>query len=269
MRTKNSESGFTLIELLVVIAIIGVLASLMLPALSRAKESGRTTQCVNNFRQLQLALQLYGEDNNDRLPRNHASGDYPEFGANWVGGFMSWDSHPDNTNTFLLVGEGSGRIGHYLNGPSFFKCPSDKSWVTIDGQKHNRVRSVSMNMYVGDRSPLTGDRAFYQYTKWSQFHRPGATLMLVDQQEDSLLAGWFWVEWRNPELGFLGLPGTRHRGKGVLSFADGHVEVHKWQDPRTVVDVARTNRNGLASANNTDALWLNEHSAFRTGDRGN
>jgi len=61
-------SAFTLIELLVVIAIMGLLAALILPALGRAKEAGRATRCLSNLHQMGLALQLYVQDNHDRLP---------------------------------------------------------------------------------------------------------------------------------------------------------------------------------------------------------
>jgi len=64
----ETHRGFTLIELLVVIAIIGILAGLLLPALARAKEQGRRTVCLNNVRQLQLAMQMYWDDNADTSP---------------------------------------------------------------------------------------------------------------------------------------------------------------------------------------------------------
>lgn len=64
----RSATAFTLIELLVVLAVIGILAGLLLPAVTRATESGRSTACLSNLRQIGIALQLYVDDNHNRLP---------------------------------------------------------------------------------------------------------------------------------------------------------------------------------------------------------
>ncbi len=65
---RAGDAGFTLLELLVVIAVIALLASLLLPALGRAKRSAHATACISNLHQIGLALQLYVEDNEHRLP---------------------------------------------------------------------------------------------------------------------------------------------------------------------------------------------------------
>ena len=103
--------SFTLVELLVVIAIIGILAALLLPVLSRAKEAGRATACLGNLHQVGLALQIYVSENNNRMP------------------FMR-DVVPDPavvaTNTFPTIDK---VLGPQLGNPNVLRCPSDLAHI--------------------------------------------------------------------------------------------------------------------------------------------
>src|SRR5712692_2485303 len=88
---RPMRGGFTLIELLVVIAIIGVLAAILLSAVSQAKNRAQTTVCVNNLKQLQLAWLVYVDENEDEVPYNTPSENWQVFRTNWVDGVMSYE----------------------------------------------------------------------------------------------------------------------------------------------------------------------------------
>lgn len=144
-------SAFTLIELLVVISVIAILAALLLPVIGKVKEQGRGTACLSNLRQTGLALQLYVQDNDNRLPVMY---DAP-FGTN------APVTTPRATMDLVL--------SNYLGNPLVLRCPSDDhdifaqtgssySWnVLVNGQPADRLHVMGME-FDPHNIPLAFDK---------------------------------------------------------------------------------------------------------------
>jgi prepilin-type N-terminal cleavage/methylation domain-containing protein len=270
----QAGAGFTLIELLVVIAILAILAALLLPVLITAKMKTQGIQCLNNHRQLVFAWAMYTMDNSDVLL--FASEDYtglrPDLNPYvWVHGWMNFDpNNPSNwdINQDLVK---SPMWSYCGNSAAIWKCPADRSAVTVNGQRLPRVRSMSMNVWVGGFAglvPLSGGN-WRVYLRQSDFVDPGPsrTFVFLDMREDSIDIGNFapdmdgWPD--HPELtAFYDLPGSCHHSAGGFSFADGHSEIKRWQDARTMPPLVKDGEiiDQFASPNNPDILWLQDHS---------
>src|SRR5437868_5240286 len=150
--TLAFRQGFTLIELLVVIAIIAILASLLGPALAKAKLKAQQSICVNNLHQLNVANTMYAGDNDDQYAANNPGGPPSILTNSWV--FGSFESIPmDNTNTLFLVSESRSLLAAYIKDYHIYKCPADKEKIPIAGKKADVVRSYGMNCYAGWDDP--------------------------------------------------------------------------------------------------------------------
>ena len=119
-----SPRGFTLIELLVVIAIIAILAAMLLPALGKAKLKTQGVYCMNNGKQLMVAIQMYGSDNKDLLPPNPDDGNTVP-GHNWCPGQAGIGGN-EEYNTDILKDQTRNLLATYLSkNVAVYKCPAD------------------------------------------------------------------------------------------------------------------------------------------------
>ena len=265
--TKTSRKyAFTLIELLVVIAIIAILAGLLLPALARAKAKGQGITCLNNLKQLQLAHLMYPDDNDDILTKPGNSG--TELYA-WVAGWLDFNSNNrDNTDIQTLLDPKRAKFAPYLPSASVYKCPADTSYVKIRGKRHLRIRSMGMSQAMGGPGAWLPGNRYKVYIKSSDLLNPGPSnlYVLLDEHPDSINAGGFANQMvQSPNSArIIDYPASYHNSAAGLSFADGHSEIKKWLDPRTIKPI--NNRSmplNIASPNNKDMIWLSERTTIR------
>jgi len=250
-RSRGRLAAFTLVEVLIVIAIIAILASLLLPALSRSKAKAQGISCLNNLHQLSLAWQLYADDNADLLVNNHGVPETLARRQNWANNVLDWEASDDNTNLSLLA---ESKLGPYAGRATrIYKCPADGA----PAPNGERTRSMSMNALVGNPGELTNrfNPQYTQFFKKAEIAHPAGIFLLLDEQADTINDGFFVNKLQEYLWG--NLPGSYHNGGANLAFTDGHGETHKWVVSNTIQPVRRARMAAkLPATPSTDFDWL-------------
>lgn len=254
---KHRWAAFTLIELLVVIAIIAILASMLLPALSKAKSRAISVFCMNNTKQLQLTWVLYNTDSEGRLVGNTGAAPITATNQSWCvagqrpGGVGYRTGYETNVTLFM-----HGLLAPYAQTAQVFRCPADK--FIFPGARGVYARSYAMNNWMNGYFRGTMDARLY--TRESQMGSPSNLFVFIHEDPNTIDDGTIAIDlgrvttnsWSNSNTA-----AALHDGATSIGFADGHAELHRWNATaksngpiKTVTTVNQSIRPNL------DANWL-------------
>lgn len=224
----RSRAAFTLIELLVVIAIIAILASLLLPAVAKAKEKSLAARCLGNLKQLQLCWQMYADDNNDVMPPVN---DW-QVGPGFIGKQPAWavgDGVHDLTSSNLT----RGVLFPYISTVGIYRCPSDKSTVP-NNPSVLRTRTYQLNITLNgslDGQPMP-PLAKYHKVKTSELTKSD-TFSFIDVHPATADGSGFGIIatiWDPADQdAWSSMPSELHSQGANVAFVDGHVRRWGWR----------------------------------------
>ncbi len=260
--------AFTLIELLVVIAIIAILAAMLLPALAKAKKKALGISCMSNSKQLVTAFIMWAHDNGDLCLYSWGGTDARGTPA-WCDGGMA--SVPDAIDETIIQ---RSPTFTYVSSLKVFRCPSDRSAFLYRGEARPRIRSYSMNGYLGyPGGTVPGNSPpFKSALKMSDITRPGPSdvFVFLDEHENSINDSHFTAFRDMRAFGnqpWLDTPSGRHGNATGYAYADGRAEIHKWVDSDVqkisygANDTPAYNPGLVGMPGPSDFAWVTNHTA--------
>jgi prepilin-type processing-associated H-X9-DG protein len=279
----EASFAFTLIELLVVMGILVALAFLLLPVLASSGSNAKALQCINNQRQLCAAWRMYADDSTERMvySSDDGTGIYP--GGNlldkyaWTLTHMDF-SYANRANWDANYSIVKGPLWNYGRDASIYKCPSDKSYIVApSGVPLARTRSYAMNFYLGgfagqNLGVYPNMELYFKITDLSgalPSPGPAKTFVFLDQPSAVINWGSFVTAMDgyqpNQPAAYnfnQDLPGIYHNRACTFTFGDGHAEMHRWLDVRTMPPLPEEQYviQLWSVPNDKDVAWLQDHS---------
>jgi prepilin-type N-terminal cleavage/methylation domain-containing protein/prepilin-type processing-associated H-X9-DG protein len=271
-RRRAIARGFTLIELLVVIAIIAILASLLLPALGRAKLKATGANCLGNLKQLMLAALMYAEDNRDKIVGQQFTGDdgktvTQDGGGFWRGPvpdfFLASARTKDAAMKQVEEGLRTSALWKYCNSFGAYACPGDMRTKYLKpgkGWTFGSYSKASGNNGESDANGI-GWGGIKVFRTFSAIPEPAQSMFFVEEADPRGVNWGTWVIDVNPP-GWVDPFAIFHGNFSTFAFADGHAEGHRWLLP-TTIKAARDSTRGIQSfywqggnKQNVDFVWV-------------
>ncbi|MCC7377024.1 MAG: type II secretion system protein [Verrucomicrobiales bacterium] len=240
---RSRVSGFTLIELLVVVAIIGILASMLLPSLAGAKERAHVVTCINNIRQMGIAIRLYSEDSEGRYPpenvREYDPRSRQRTGALKSCQFALGGQHPSKGLTDVYPSAEARPLFSYMAPSAVYRCPRDKgqsnlpcdgtgkqtpsNYATVGCSYHYNSGSLTTLSDGGFRLNRASEGLAGQSDDWA----PNPALFILLHEPPARIYGCLgsgprWFQW--------------HMNKGITEFTDPQIAPREFRSPVAFVD---------------------------------
>ncbi len=262
-RFKVRCQGFSRLDLLAILATAALLVLVATAMASTHRVTPEVILCQENLRRLGKAWQSHATENAlvARNPSgNTASTENPLTSDAWALGLLDWTPASDNTNlSKVQIPAFAPYVGTDVG---LYRCPSDR--FVSAGQRtrgwQNRTRTYVMNGFVNSAGADLFPPNYTRFRTLSDFTSPQATFVFTEEHPDSINDPTFLAD--PASRNFYDLPASFHDGAATFSFADGHVETHRWQNSRIRQPVRFSTFNPVTTTpRDLDLLWLGERAS--------